>query len=96
MANIQFLQTTPTELANLISESVKRELTTLSARLNSHTTESDKPHLTRRETAEFFNVSVQCLHDWTNKGILKPYKVGNRTYYLRSECMEVLLNKKAV
>jgi hypothetical protein len=96
MGNIQFLQTTPTELADLITASVKRELTTLSARLNSQTTESDKPHLTRQETAAFFDVSVQCIHDWTNKGILKPYKVGNRTYYLRSECMEVMLNKKAV
>jgi len=50
--------------------------------------------LTRKETAEMFAVSLNCLNDWTNKGILTAYKIGRRTYYNREECLKVLFNSK--
>ena len=46
--------------------------------------------LTRKETAQLLKISLVCLHDWCNKGILKPYKVGNRTYFSRKEINEKL------
>ena len=50
------------------------------------------PHFTKVETAKFFNVSVNCITDWTRNGTLKSYSVGQRVYYKRSEVLEVLFS----
>jgi len=86
MQNIQFIQFSPQELANLIQESVKQSLPDFPIQKDS----DQKEILTRSETAQLFSISLVCLHDWIKKGILKPYKVGNKTYFKRSEIMEVL------
>jgi len=87
MTQVQFIQVSPQELATLIQESVKQSL------LISPTPSIEskqKEILTRIETANLFSISLVCLHDWIKKGIIKPYKVGNKTYFKRSEVMEVL------
>jgi excisionase family DNA binding protein len=89
---IQMLNITPIELATLINDSIKVELTKLKETINPDSLES--PHLTRRETAKFFGVSLNCVNDWTRKGMIKAYKVGQRTYFKRSELMQVMFNKK--
>ncbi|MHA8108109.1 helix-turn-helix domain-containing protein [Aquirufa sp. A-Brett2-W8] len=87
MTQVQFIQVSPQELATLIQESVKQSLPTPPF----PTIESkQKEILTRIETANLFSISLVCLHDWVKKAILKPYKVGNKTYFKRSEVMEVL------
>jgi len=90
--SIQMLNITPNELANLIKEGIKTELSELKKTL--HPDHLESPHLTRRETAKFFGVSLNCVNDWTRKGILKSYKVGQRTYFKRSELMQVMFNPK--
>jgi phage portal protein BeeE len=92
--SIQLLNITPNDLTNLIKEGIKSEISELQKSLNADHLES--PHLTRRQTAEFFGVSLNCVNDWTRKGILKSYKVGQRTYFKRSELMQVMFNQKAV
>jgi hypothetical protein len=87
MSNFQFIQVTPEDLAILIKESVKQSLP---SPLLPPVDSPLKEILTRRETANLFSISLVCLHDWIKKGILKPYKVGNKTYFKRSEIMEVL------
>lgn len=42
-------------------------------------------YMTRHEVANLFKVDLSTIHNWTKKGILKPYYKGNKTYYLRSE-----------
>jgi len=86
MSNFQFIQVTPEDLAVLIKESVKQSLPDFPIQKDS----DQKEILTRSETAHLFSISLVCLHDWIKKGILKPYKVGNKTYFKRSEVMEVL------
>lgn len=88
---IQLLNITTNDLTNLIKEGFKSELMELKKTLNPESLES--PHLTRRETANFFGVSLNCLNDWTKKGILKAYKVGQRTYFKRSELLQVMFNQ---
>ena len=64
--------------------------------MNSYLQKSKKEqplHLTRQETAKYFDVSLNCINDWCKKGILTPYKVGQRTYFKRSECESVLFNQ---
>lgn len=88
---IQLLNITTNDLTNLIKEGVKSELSELKNVLNPESLEN--PHLTRKQTSLFFGVSLNCVNDWTRKGILKAYKVGQRTYYKRSELLQVMFNK---
>ena len=46
--------------------------------------------LTRKEVAGKFSVSLVTIHDWTNKNILKSYKIGNRVYYKQLEVDKAL------
>ena len=55
-----------------------------------------KDFLSRKETAEFFGVSVVTIHAWVNEGLISSYKMGNRTYFKRSQLIEQLLNSKTV
>ncbi|RBP34473.1 helix-turn-helix protein [Oceanihabitans sediminis] len=89
METIQFLSTTPTALANLIDEKIKAQLDEL--KQNFQPKEPDE-FLTRNETADLLKISLTALHDWVNKGILKPYKMGNKTYFSRKEVIETLYN----
>ena len=91
MEAIQFIQTTPTELANLIANAVRQELKTLNRQVEQPSIPV-KELMTRKETAELFDVSLVTIHEWCKSGILKPYKVGNRSYFKRAELMECLLS----
>lgn len=90
--SIQLLNITPNDLADLIQDGIKMQLSELKKCLNPDDLQC--PHLTRKQTAEFFSVSLNCVNDWTRKGIIKSYKVGQRTYFKRSELMQVMFNKK--
>ena len=89
MATVQLLQVTPTELVALFQESVKQILPPPQE-------PNQKEILTRKETAILFSVSLVCVHDWINKGLLRPYKLGNKTYFKRSEVLDVLYNSNRV
>lgn len=54
-----------------------------------------KKPLTIKETAAFFQVSVQTVHNWRKSGYIQARKVGNRTYFLLDELLAVLNKKKA-
>jgi excisionase family DNA binding protein len=41
--------------------------------------------LTRREAAAYLKVDLSTLWNWSKKGILSSYGIGNRVYYKRSE-----------
>jgi excisionase family DNA binding protein len=93
MENLKFIQVTPNELVILISESVKTQIQELSNYLKAlPPTKNEKEFLTRKEVAELFKVSLVTIHEWCNSGILKHYKVGNRTYFKYTELLETLYN----
>lgn len=50
-------------------------------------------YITRRELAGVFKISLPTIHDWTKKGLLQAYKVGNRVYYKRSEAESAMVKK---
>jgi excisionase family DNA binding protein len=87
---IQFVATSPTQLANLISDQVRDQLESYAAKLQKASSPQGKEVMTRKETAQFFGVSLVTIHDWTKSGIIHPYKVGNRVYFKRSHLMDVL------
>lgn len=41
--------------------------------------------LTRNEAKELLKVDLSTLYNWTKKGKLKSYGIGNRVYYKRHE-----------
>jgi hypothetical protein len=92
MSTIQLIQVTPDELADLITNGVKSHLEELSSRLNPQSTQPQKEFLTRKETAELFKVSLVTIHEWQNSGILKVYKMGNRSFFKYTELLETLYN----
>ncbi len=91
MSKIQFIQVSPTELALLINEELKKHIERVLKELNSQQIKGKK-YKSRQETADFFGVSLVTIHSWTASGILKRYKVGNRAYYKTAEIIEVLEN----
>jgi hypothetical protein len=96
MSSIQMIQVTPNELADLISENVKTSIQNLAKGLNELNQPHQKEIVSRKEVAEMFDVSLVTIHDWMNNDILKPYKIGGRTFFKRSELMQLLINSKAV
>lgn len=47
-------------------------------------------YLTRSEVAEMLKCDLSTIHNWTKKGKLKAYGIGNRVYYKRHEVEAVL------
>jgi hypothetical protein len=88
MNKIQFIQTTPQQLVDLITGSVKVQLQELKKNLNSQ--QSNDVLLTRGETCKFLSIDSSTLWAWTNKGKVRAYGIGNRRYYKRSELLECL------
>ena len=37
------------------------------------------------ETAEMLGVTVQTVHDWKRRGLLKYHKLGSRTYIKKAD-----------
>ena len=94
MSSIQLIQVTPNELADLISENVKTAIQNFARDLSELNTPQQKEILTRKEVAKLFEISLVTLHDWVKNEILTPYKIGGRTFFKRSELMQLLINSK--
>ncbi len=47
--------------------------------------------LTRNEVKEMLKCDLSTVHNWTKKGKLKKYCIGDRTYYKRSEVESALI-----
>lgn len=92
MSNIQFIQTTPEQLKEQIAESIKEQLKQFVKE------NSEKPieeYLTRNEVAKLLKVDLSTIHNWCRKGKLKPYGIGARVYFLKSDidnCLTPLNN----
>lgn len=79
----------PEELKQLITNCLKEQIDTLKKEF---APKEPNEFLSRSETMSLLKISSFCLHNWMNKGILKHYKVGNRTYFKRSDIEEKIMN----
>jgi hypothetical protein len=88
---IQFISVTPQELADLITKSVKTEIQELVNATNKEQPQNDSEiYLTRKETATFLKISLVTVHSWVNGGLIRPLKIGNKTYFKKSELINVV------
>lgn len=46
--------------------------------------------LTVREAAQMLDVTVQTVHDWKRRGLLKYHKLGSRTYIKKADVLAAL------
>lgn len=92
MTKIQFIEVTPIDLVNLINEGTKTHIQEIFKQWQPTEPQNQKEFLTRKETSELFNVSLVTIHDWQKNGILKVYKMGNRSFFKYSELLETLYN----
>lgn len=81
-ASIQFIQTSPEELENRLYSRLKSELDTLKIEFQP---KEPTEFLTRNEVRDLLKVDLSTVHNWTKRGKLKAYGLGNRVYYRRSE-----------
>lgn len=77
---------TPDEITSLFVE-LQKQLTELKQNFEPKT---PTEYLTRNELAEMLKCDLSTIHNWTKKGKLIPYGIGNRVYYKRHE-VEVAL-----
>jgi hypothetical protein len=83
---IQFIQTTPSQLSELINAGVKTQLEELKKELQGRSINDQL--LTRKETCELLRIDSSTLWNWTNKGKVMAYGIGNKRYYKESEILE--------
>ena len=54
-------------------------------------------YLTRKEVARFLKITLPTLHEWSKRGLLQSYRIGNRILYkaaeIQSSVHKVLNNK---
>ena len=86
---IQFIGTTPTVLADLISETLKLQLEEIKKHL-----QPKKPaqFITRQYVAkEMLHCDLSTVHNLTKKGVLIKYQCGGRVLYKRSEVEDAIV-----
>lgn len=80
---VQFLMTSPEELAELISEKLKQALESQLKKIG--TTPEKKKFITREEAKQLLNVTFATLWRYNKNGQLKAYKFQNKVYYKLSD-----------
>lgn len=70
-------------------DDIQNQLKELKKSMLPKTTEE---YLTRNETADMLKCDLSTIHNWTKKGKLIAYKIGNRVYYKRSQIESVMIS----
>jgi excisionase family DNA binding protein len=86
--NIQFIQVTPEQLEQRISNRVQQQLSEF---LENFKPKEPNSYLTRREVAKLFNVDLSTIHNWCKSGKLQPYGIGSRVYFKMSDIEKSLI-----
>lgn len=58
--------------------------------------EFETDRLSQTEAANLFQVTVQTIINWSKRGIISKYKLGNRVFYLKSELLEAAKSNKTL
>ena len=85
---IQFIQSSPEELENRIYNRFKSEIDNLRSDFQP---KQPTEYLTRNQVKEMLDVDLSTIHNWTKRGKLKAYGIGNRIYYKRSEIEQAIV-----
>lgn len=84
---VQITEVSVEELADQVAEKLLYKIKDYLDELH---TKANDVYLTREETADFLNINLSTLWNWTNKGKVVSYGIGNRRYYNKQEIIDVL------
>lgn len=93
MQQIQMIQVTPEQLQTAIITGVKEQLDQLKELFQP---KLPTEYLTRNEVKELLHIDLSTVHNWTKKGKLKAYGIGNRIYYKRQQIEEAIIPIQSV
>lgn len=88
MNTIQITQLTPEQFEQRFELILKAQFDSLKAELLP--VREKEEYLTRKQVADLFQIELSTLHNWCKKGKLKPYGIGSRVYFLRSDIEKAL------
>ena len=85
--SVIFTSICPKRLTEVILEGVQAKIDKLKA-----TFQPKEPteYLTRKEVKELLHVDLSTVHNWTKRGKLTSYGIGNRVYYKRLEVEQAI------
>lgn len=84
---IEIHKTTKSEFLNEIANLLDNKLENLNKQ---YIKTKDTKLLNRKMCGVFFGVSTVTIDDWTKKGIIKAYRIGNRKIYKLHELEQAL------
>ncbi len=92
--SIQVYEIDPEEFKNEILAGVEKLLKEFSEQF---TPKHPEIWMNRKDVGELLGISVVTIHNWSKDGILKPYKIGTRVRFKRSDIEQTLLesNRRA-
>lgn len=91
METVQFIQTSPQQLKELISNDVREQLEELKKTFQP---KEQNEYLSRNEIAEMLKIDLSTVHNWTKKGILQAYQCGGKIFYKRNEIEDAIVKLK--
>lgn len=92
MTNKTIVEIENVSVDELVATITKSVLDGLEIRLATLNEQREQEFLmTRTETAKYLKVNFTTIHNWTKKGKLKAYGLGNRVYYKKNEIDEALI-----
>lgn len=93
MEQIVLVGITTHELTEIIKSTISENLITHSENLVRQLPEE---FLNRFQVAKLLKVSLATLNDWTKKGYLKAYRIGNRVLFKHEEVLASLQEVKSL
>ncbi len=84
---VEITQITVEELADKVADKLLEKIKHYIDDLHSN---DNDVYLTWTETVDLLKIDSSTLWNWTNKGKVKCYGLGNRRYYNKKEIIDVL------
>jgi excisionase family DNA binding protein len=80
-------EVSPEQITSLF-EGIQNQLTELKQNFEP---KSPTEYLTRNEVAKMLKCDLSTIHNWCKGGKLKPYGIGNRVYFKRTDLESLLI-----
>jgi len=92
MSSIQFLQSSPIEVADLVDKKIETRLNAFMDQLSNK--QADDDLLTTDQACSLLKIDQSTIWRWGKAKKIKVYAICGKRYYKRSEIMDSLIELK--